>query len=148
MSLKTKLLLLALGLYLPYMAFFAYRVVAFPNHPISGWIICAAPCYFFGSMLVFLFVRKRIVTNTPPLAPAEKRTQGLTSARAFRFLGYIWLIGPLSYLLSGGLKQSPTWPVVLGFCWVGFLSWACFYQARKIESRVQREMEAGPILGS
>jgi hypothetical protein len=144
---KTKLLFVALALLLPYMAFVQYTVLTHPNHALPQWFIYAAPCYLFGSMLVFLFARKRIVASGPPVAPPERTAQGMASARALRLLGYIWLLGPVIYALDGGLKQ-PGWPAVLGIGWVGLLSWACFYQARKIESRVQRDMEAGPILGS
>jgi hypothetical protein len=148
MKLKTKLLFLVLGLILPYMAFVVYRVATHPNHPLPDWFIYVAPCYLFGSMLVFLLVRKRFVANAAPLAPSERQAQGITSARSFRFLGYIWLIGPVGYLLNGGFRQLPPWPAMLGLSWVSFLSWACFYQARKIESRLRQDMEVGPILGS
>lgn len=144
---KTKLLFVALGLLLPYMAFMQYNAFTHPNYPFPQWLIYAAPCYLFGSMLVFLLARKKIVANNPPPAPLEKTAQGMASARALRFLGYIWLLGPVVYTLDGGFKQ-PTWPAVLGICWVGFLSWACFYEARKIQSRVQQDIQAGPILGS
>ena len=144
---KTKLLFVAIGLLLPYMAFVQYSAFSHPNHPFPQWFIYAAPCYLFGSMLVFLLARKKIVASASPLAPPERTAQRVASARGLRFLGYIWLAGPVIYALDGGLKP-PTWPAVLGICWVGLLSWGCFHQAKKIESQVQRDMEAGPILGS
>ena len=144
---KTKLLVVAIVLLLPYMIFVQYSAFTHPSHPFPQWFIYAAPCYLFGSMLVFLFARKKIVAGAPQLAQPERNAQGLASARALRFLGYIWLVGPVIYALNGGLKP-PTWPAAIGICWVGLLSWACFHQAKKIESRVQRDMQAGPILGS
>jgi hypothetical protein len=144
---KTKLLCVALGLLLPYMAFVQYSAFTHPNHPFPQWFIYAAPCYLFGSLLVFLLARKKILAAPPPLAAPERTAQGMVSARALRLLGYIWLLGPVIYALDGGLNR-PAWPAALGICWVGLLSWACFHQARKIESRVQRDIEVGPILGS
>jgi hypothetical protein len=147
MKTKTKILLLAMGLILPYTAFVLYSVLTHPEHPFPGWFFYVGPCYFFGSILVFVLARKKIVAIALPPAPTEKIAQGVKSARALRFLGYIWLIGPVMRVLGGGLKE-PTWIEAVAFCWVGFLSWACFYQARKIESRVRQEMAAGPILGA
>ncbi len=61
---KTKLLFVALGLLLPYMAFMQYNAFTHPESSVSAMAtIYAAPCYLFGSMLVFLLARKKIVAN-------------------------------------------------------------------------------------
>lgn len=111
---KTKILLLAMGLILPYMAFVLYSVLTHPEHPFPGWFFYAGPCYFFGSILVFVLARNKLVAMPPPPAPAEKIAQGEASVRGLRILGYIWLIGPVIRVLNGGFTQ-PTWAMRLEF---------------------------------
>jgi len=52
-----------------------------------------------------------------------------------RRMGYIWRVGPVFCFLNGGLGE-PVWTTILGLCWVGFLSWVCFREAKKIEAKV------------
>lgn len=134
---KTKILFLLPCLIFPYMGFVMYRVLTHPEHPFPQWFFYAGPCYFIGSMLVFVVARKKIVTNAPPLAPSERNTQRLAAARSFRRLGYIWWFGPLIYFVNGGLKE-PVWTTMLALCWVSFLSWVCFREAKKMESKANQ----------
>ena len=134
---KTKILFLLPCLIFPYMGFVMYRVLTHPEHPFPQWFFYAGPCYFIGSMLVFVVARKKIVTNAPPLAPSERNTQRLAAARSFRRLGYIWWFGPLIYFVNGGGKE-PVWTTMLGLCWVSFLSWVCFREAKKMESKANQ----------
>ena len=131
---KAKVLVLMLALMLPYMGFVLYRVFTYPQHSFPSWFFYVAPCYFFGSIALLMVLRKKIVGDTPP-QDFEKRRR--SAARAARLLGYIFLLGPVAYLLTGGLLIKPTWETALGFSWACFLSWACFRVAKKneVESR-------------
>jgi hypothetical protein len=64
-----------------------------------------------------------------------QKAENLSAARAVRRLGYIWLIGPVFYLLSGGLSKEPAWISALGLSWAGFLSWASFRAAKKMRQK-------------
>ena|SRR5215831_2409918 len=139
MKAKIRILFLLFGLLFPYISFVMYRVLAHPERPFPKWFFYAAPCYFIGSMLVFVIVRKKIMANARPMALPERNAQRLAAARSVRRLGYIWWGGPLIYFLNGGLKE-PVLITVLGLCWVSLLSWVCFREAKKIETKVQQNV--------
>jgi hypothetical protein len=132
---KTRILLLLVGMILPYMVFVMYFVSRLPQEPLPKWLPYVAACYFFGSILSFPFLRKRVLSGSPPPNAVEQKVQSVSAARAARRMGYIWWIGPAFYLLSGGPFQEPRWVSVLGLSWVGFLSWASFRVAKKIERK-------------
>jgi hypothetical protein len=135
---KTKVLVLLLSLILPYMGLVMYRVFAHPEHPFPRWFLYAAPCYFLVTVTLFAVLRKRILLAAPPIGLAEQNTQRLSAARAVRRVGYIWLLGPVFVFISGGFKDEPFWAVALDLSWVGFLSWATFRDARKLELRARQ----------
>ena len=137
---KTKMLVLMFGLILPYMGFVLYRVFTHPEHPFPSWFPYVAFCYFVGAIALFIVLRRKIIAGAPSLGLAEQNAQRLSAARAARRLGYMWLIGPVFYLLSGGLTQAPAWVSVLGLSWVGFLSWVCFREAKKIEMKARQNV--------
>jgi hypothetical protein len=136
---KTKILFLSFGLMFPYMGFAMYRALAHPENPFPKWFIYAAPCYFLGAMAVFVLLRKWILASASPLGLPEKNAQRLAAARSLRRAGYIWWVGPIFYFLDGGLSV-PAWTTILGLCWVGFLSWVCFREAKKIEAKVRQNV--------
>ena len=137
---KQRILLLLFGLLFPYMVFELYFAVRLPKHPLPVWFPYVAAPYFFGSILLFPFLKTLVLRGAAPQAPEEQRVQRVSAARAARMLGYIWLIGPVYYILSGGLSQEP-WSVTLfGFSWVGFLSWASFRSARTIEKKSRQNV--------
>jgi hypothetical protein len=135
---RVKILVLLICLMLPYMAFVLHFVSRLPEHPLPGWFPYVAACYFFGSILLATVLNKRIAAGAPPQNLEQQKIQRSSSARAARMLGYIWLLGPVFYFLSGGPVKEPAWVTVFGLLWVGFLSWASFRTARRIE------MKAGP----
>jgi hypothetical protein len=126
---KAKMLISMVGLMLPYMAFVLYRAFTYPEHPFPGWFLYVAPVYFFGSIALCVVLNKKFQRHAP--SPTGKQKQ--SAARALRRLGYIFLISPVAYLLTGGFLKKPNWETVLGFSWACFLSWACFHFAKKNE---------------
>jgi hypothetical protein len=140
MTRKAKILILLFSLILPYMAFAMYLALTLRGNTLPLWFPYAALCYLVVAASVFIVGRKRIVASTPPPGVAEQTKQNLSGARALRRLGYIWLIGPLFYLLDGGPRVNPAWVTILGFSWVGFLSWFSFRQANKMELKARQNL--------
>jgi hypothetical protein len=60
---KTKILLLLFGLIFPYMGFVMCRALTHPENPFPKWFLYAAPCYFIGSIAVFVVLRKKILAS-------------------------------------------------------------------------------------
>jgi hypothetical protein len=141
---KTKMLLLIFGLILPYMGFVEYRVLKYPSHPFQSWFPYAAICYFICFVLALRVGRKRIFASAVPLSSEAQTAQNRLSARAGRVLGYIFLIKPGLYLLSGGLTEIPSWITAVGFSWAVFLSWFCFHTARNIEKKARLKPDIIP----
>lgn len=132
---KMRIVLLLMGLILPYMVFALYFVLQLPEHPLPRWFPYVAFSYLLGSAFLFSFLRKRVLANAPPLSADDQRVQGLSAVRAARRMGYIWLFGPFLYLVSGELSREPWWLTLLGLSWVGFLSLASFRIAKTIEMK-------------
>ena len=142
MTPKAKILILLFCLILPYVAFAGYLGVTLRGNRFPLWFPYAAICYLVLAASAFIVGRKRILANTPPLGVPEQSKQNLSAARAVRRLGYIWLIGPLVYVLNGGPKVNPAWVSVLGFSWAGFLSWVSFHQAKKMELKARQTSQS------
>lgn len=142
MTQRAKILILFFSLILPYAAFALYLALTLRGNTFPLWFPYAALCYLVVAVSVFMVGRKRIVASTPPPGVAEQAKQNLSGARAARRLGYIWLIGPVSYLLNGGPKVNPAWVTVVGFSWAGFLSWASFHQAKKMELKARQHSQS------
>jgi hypothetical protein len=139
---KTKILLLLFALLFPYMAFVLYRALQFPEHPFPGSLLYVAFFYLVGSGVLFFFLRKKILAKAPVPSIEEQKSRDVSAARALRRLGYIWLIGPFYYTLPGGPLRNPLWITLLGFLWVGFLIWASFHMAKRIEAKAVSELSA------
>lgn len=86
--------------------------------------------------------KERILASSPAPDMAEQKKQNISGAKAVRRLGYIWLIRPLFYVLDSGLKTNPIWVTALGFSWAGFLSWASFHEAKKMELKARQDSPA------
>ena len=142
MTQKTRLLILLFSLILPYMALAVYMALTLRGNIVPLWFRYVAPCYLIVAVSVFIVGRKKILASSPAPSLAEQNKRNLSGAKAVRRLGYIWLIGPLFYLLDGGLKTNPVWVTVLGFSWAGFLSWASFHQAKKMELKARQDSQA------
>ena len=135
---KARMLFVIVSLMLPYMGFVMYRALTHPQHPFPSWFLYIGPCYFIGSIILVTVLRKRIIAGVQPLRAEEQKAQTVSAARAARMLGYIWLAGPVFYLLNGGPFREPVWLTVLVLSWVGFLSWASFRVARNIELKARQ----------
>jgi hypothetical protein len=142
MTQKTKILILLFSLILPYAVLAAYMGLTLRGNTVPMWFPYAALGYLVVAVSVFIVGRKRILASSPVPDVAEQKKQNISGAKAVRRLGYIWLIGPLVYLLNGGLKTNPAWVTVLGFSWAGFLSWASFHQAKKMELKARQDSQA------
>jgi hypothetical protein len=138
MKAKARILLLVIGLMLPYMVFVLYFVLRLSHHPLPEWFPCVAAFYFFGFIFLFRLLRKRVVAGAPPPSAEEQKVQNVSAARALRRLAYIWIIGPVFYFFSEGPSQEPWWVTALGLSWAGFLSWASFRAAKKIEIKARQ----------
>lgn len=136
---KTRIVLLFMALILPYMAFVLYFALQLPQHPLPKWFPYVAACYFFGSILSFPFLRKRVLANAPPVSVDVQKVQNVKAARAARRMGYLWLIGSVFYVLSGQVLREPWWVSIVGLSWVGFLSWASFRIAKNIEMKAHHD---------
>jgi hypothetical protein len=147
MKAKTRVLLLLCGLILPYMIFVLVFALRLPQNPLPKWILYVAGCYFFGSIFLFPFLRRKVLAGAPPLSVDEKKAQNRTAVRSLRRLGYIFLLGPVFYFLDGGLSHNAWWVNVLSLSWSGFLIRLCFYQAKKIEIKV-RQSGINPLTGA
>jgi hypothetical protein len=142
---KQRILLLILGLTLPYMAFVMYVVLRLsPGQPLPKWFPYVCLCYFLGFMLLFPFLRKRVLATAPRMSSEEQKTESVKGARAARRLGYILCIAPAFNLLTGAAFRQPLWTTLLGYSWVGFLIWACFNAAKKMELKA-RQGQADPL---
>lgn len=134
----TKMLVLIISLMLPYMGFVMYRAFTHPQLLFPTWFLYVGPCYFIGSIVLAVVLRKKMLAGIQPLPAEEKKTQSVSASRAARRLGYIWLLGPVFYVLNGGPLREPWWVTVLGLSWVGFLVWASFRVAKNIELKASR----------
>jgi hypothetical protein len=71
---QAKMLLLMLGLMVPYVSFVMYRVFTYPQHPFPSWFLYVGPCYFLGSIALAVVLKKRFV-RVIPSEGIEKRTR-------------------------------------------------------------------------
>ena len=104
-AVEAKDVMLLFGLISPYMGFVMYRVLTHPENPLPKWSLYASPCYFLGSMVLFVVLRKKILARATPLGLAEQNAQRLAAARSVRRMEYIWWVGPVFYFLNGGLRE-------------------------------------------
>lgn len=138
-----KIFLLLLALMVPYMGLVMYFAFRLPQQPFPTWFRYVAPIYFFGSILLAVVLRKRMPDDA---TPEELQKRKRSAARAARRMGYIWLIGPVLYILSGGPLREPAWITVLGLSWTGFLSWASFRIAKKTRRNYVRIQHRAPCV--
>jgi hypothetical protein len=102
---RAKILVLMLGLMLPYMGFVLYRVFEFPEHPLPGWFLYVGPCYFFGSIALFVVLRKRIAGDTPTQDFARSRHSAADIEVDRRRIKGLWIgAGLYSLIFLNGLR--------------------------------------------
>jgi hypothetical protein len=83
------------------------------GNTVPMWFPYTALCYLVVSVSLFIFGKKRIVASSPTPDMAKQKKQNLSRGEDNTAPWYIWLIGPLFYVLDGGLKTNPA--RVLGF---------------------------------
>ena len=143
MKAKTRIVLLLFGLILPYVVFALYFALRLSQHPLPKWFPYVAVCYFVGCIFLFPILKRKVLVGAPTPSAQEQKTHAVSAARALRRLGYIWLLGPIFYLVSGGPSEEPWWVTALGLGWAGFLSWVTFREAKKFELRARQNPVSG-----
>jgi hypothetical protein len=142
----TKILVLMLGLMLPYMGFALYRAFTYPQHPFPSWFLYVAPCYFFGSIALLVVVRKKIVGETPPQG-LDKQTRSVASIEGDRRrLKLLWIgTGTYCLIFLNGLRlglenagEVPLVAVILGEVLNGAILATIILTLRKVYKRIQQ----------
>ncbi len=141
MTPKTKIMILLFSLIIPYVAFAGYLGFTLGGNQFPLWFPYAALGYLAIAFAIFYFGRKKILAGAQILSAEQQAKQNLAGARSMRLMGYLWLLGPAVSLLSGGVRANPVWITVGGFAWAGFLSWASFRQAKKLESKARQTVQ-------
>jgi hypothetical protein len=102
---QAKMLVLMLGLMLPYLGFVLFRVFTFHRHPFPSWFLYVGPCYFFGSIALAVVLRKRLVAITPSQG-TERGTPSATDIDVDRRrLKGLWIgVGIYSLIFLNGLR--------------------------------------------
>lgn len=90
---------------------------------------------FLGCIFLIAYLLRRL----PPITTDTEqiRTNELRAASSLRRLGFLFaggLVLNAINMISGGFKGLPIWANVLLFCWAGFLTWACFWAARRYKN--------------
>ncbi len=103
---------------------------------INFWLVTTghyrAPLFVFIAYMLTAVLMFRVLP-TVRTNPQEIRSNQLRAAGSLRRLGFIYVLGfafGLVSLFSGEFNDLPIWGRILGFCWSGFLIWACFWAAR------------------
>jgi hypothetical protein len=101
---KAKVLILMLGLMLPYMGFVLYRAFTHPHHPFPTWFLYIGPCYFFGSIALLVVLRKKIAGDTPPQDLEKQKSSADIEVDRGR-LKLLWIgVGLYSFIFLNGLR--------------------------------------------
>ena len=143
----TKILVVMLGLLLPYMGFVLYRVFTYPQHPIPSWFLYVGPCYFFWSIVLLVVLRKKIVGDAPP-HDFDKQTRSAADIEGDRRrLKLLWIgAGLYSLIFLNGLRlglenvgELPTVGIILAEVLNGAILAAIIFTLRKVYRRVQEK---------
>ena len=142
----TKLLVVMLGLMLPYMGFVLYRVFTYPQHPFPSWFLYVGPCYFFGSIALLVVLRKRIVGDAPPQDFDKQRRSAADIESDRRRLKLLWIgAGLYSLIFLNGLRlglekagELPLVGIILAETLNGAILATFIFTLRKVYKRVQQ----------
>jgi hypothetical protein len=141
---QAKIVFLSFALMLPYIAFMMFLVFRVPRQPLPTWFLYFALCYFFGSIVFIAMMAKKFRRKAPPASAGEKRG----AIRAARLLGFLFLLGPLGYILSSEVRKQPIWMTMLALSWTGFLSWVCFHSANAMELKNRQDAERQNVVSN
>jgi hypothetical protein len=114
--------------------------VSFTCVAVNFWLVTSGhyrlPLFvFLGCILLIAYLLPRL----PPITTdtGQTRANQVRAASSLRLLGFLFAAGLVVNtinMITGGLKELPTWASVLLFCWGGLLTWACFWGARRYKS--------------
>jgi hypothetical protein len=130
----TKILVVMLGLMLPYMGFALYRAFTYPQHPFPSWFLYVGPCYFFGSIALPVVLRKKIVGDTLPQDLDRRKLKWLWTGAGLSFL--IFLNGVRLGLENKG--EVPLASIIVGEVLNGAILLAFILTLRKVYKSVQQ----------
>ena len=140
---KAKMLLLAWGLLLPYMAFILYHAFSDRQRPIQfpSWFPYVGPLYFFGSIALLVLLRKKIEGDTPDTNSSSRN------------LKWLWLgVGLYTLIFLNGLRlgfanagEVPLVGVIVGEVINGAILTTLILALRRAYKRVQQtgQLESG-----
>ena len=142
----TKIIVVMLGLMLPYMGFVLYRAFTYPQHPFPSWFLYVGPCYFFGSIALLVVQRKRIVGDAPPHDFDKQRRSAAGIEGDRRRLKLLWIgAGLYSLIFLNGLRlglenagELPLVSIILGEVLNGTILATIIFTLRKVYKRVQQ----------
>jgi hypothetical protein len=141
-----KILVLMLGLMLPYIGFVLYRAFTYPQHPFPSWFLYVAPCYFFGSIALAVVLRKKIVGDTAPQDLEKQRHSAADIEVDRRRLKLLWIgAGLYSLIFLNGLRlglanagELPLAGIVFAELLNGAILTTFILTLRKVYKRVQQ----------
>lgn len=143
---QAKMLVLILGLMLPYLGFVLFRVFTYPEHPFPSWFLYVGPCYFFGSIALAVVLRKRFLAITASRG-IERRTLSATDIDVDRRrLKGLWIgVGIYSLVFLNGLRlglaylgQLPVVVIILAEAFNGAILATFVLSLRKVYVRIQQ----------
>ncbi len=142
----TKILVLMLGLMLPYMGFVLYRAFTYPQHPFPSWFLYFGPCYFFGSIALLVVLRKKIVGDAPPQEFEKQRRSAASIDDDRRRLKLLWIgTGLYSLIFLNGLRlglenagELPLAAIIFAELLNGAILATFILTLRKVYKRIQQ----------
>ena len=145
MNPRFKILLLALGLMLPYTSFVLYRAFSYPDHPFPSWFLYVGPFYFFGSIALLVVLGKKIVGAARPTNFEKQRPSAAdieVDRRRLRLL--LMGAGIYSLIFLNGIRlgfvnaaELPLVAVIVGEVINGVILATVIFTLRKVYKRVQ-----------
>jgi len=116
--------------------------VSFICVAVNYWLVTAGhyrlPLFvLLGCVLLIVFALRKLPPVTTDVG--QIRSNQLRAASSLRRLGFIFAGGLVLNVLnfiSGGFKDLPVWLSMLLFCWGGFLTWGCFWIARRYKKGI------------
>ena len=140
-----KILLLAVGLMLPYTSFALYRAFSYPDHPFPNWFPYVGPFYFLGSIALLVVLRKRMVGDARPTDFEKQRRSAADIEADRRRLKLLWIgAGTYSLIFLNGIRlgfanagELPLVVVILAEVLNGAILATFILTLRKVYERVQ-----------
>lgn len=141
----TKIIVVMLGLMLPYLGFVLYRAFTYPQHPFPSWFLYVGPCYFFGSIALLVVLRKKIAGDAPPHDFDKQGRSAADIEGDRRRLKLLWIGAGLYFLIFlNGLRlglanvgELPLVAIIFGEALNGAILTTFILTLRKVYKRIQ-----------